>query len=149
MYTSGAQPFYWNGKIFEQKSPAGKKRAVKHHAGQKRVWFTPILSHNSLVIQWVWLQIEYHGHWEKPWRAKKCPRALGWAPLVYTKVSYKKYSLFERNNQYKEGCNIKISKYREFIRLVCFKGRKPIDFFWVELFQIYKCPLPTWFITLH
>jgi hypothetical protein len=32
---SSAQPFYQSGKIFEQKSPAGKKRAVKHHAGQK------------------------------------------------------------------------------------------------------------------
>jgi hypothetical protein len=27
--------FYQPGKIFEQKSPAGKKRAEKHHAGQK------------------------------------------------------------------------------------------------------------------
>jgi len=24
------------------------------------------------------------GHLQKAWRAKKCPRALGWAPLRYT-----------------------------------------------------------------
>jgi hypothetical protein len=35
LYPSGAQPFYRSGKIFKQNSPAGKKRAVKHHAGQK------------------------------------------------------------------------------------------------------------------
>ncbi len=40
---SGAQPFYRSGKIFEQKSPLGKNRDVKHHEGQKSVWFTPIL----------------------------------------------------------------------------------------------------------
>jgi hypothetical protein len=51
LYTSGAQPFYRSGKIFEQKSLAGKKKAVKRHAGQKSVWFTPILSCKSLFIQ--------------------------------------------------------------------------------------------------
>jgi hypothetical protein len=51
LYNSCAQPFYRSGKIFEQKSPAGKKGDLKHHEGQKSVWFTPILSHTSLVIQ--------------------------------------------------------------------------------------------------
>jgi hypothetical protein len=38
-------------KFLTKKALRAKKRHVKHHEGPKSVWFIPILSHKSLVIQ--------------------------------------------------------------------------------------------------
>jgi len=43
--------FIARAKFLNKKALRAKKRAVKHHAGQKSVWFTPILSNKSLFIQ--------------------------------------------------------------------------------------------------
>jgi len=43
--------FIDQAKFLNKKALRAKKRAAKHHAGQKIVWFTPILSNKSLFIQ--------------------------------------------------------------------------------------------------
>jgi len=59
---------------------------------------------------------------------------------MFTKVSYKKYSLFERNNQYKRVVILESANIGNLLGLFVLKAGSLKDFFRIELFQIYKWP---------
>jgi hypothetical protein len=69
------------GQILEAKSPSGQKVETKSLGGK---FWSKIESYSSIKGAFStknYILKRSCGHSKKPWRAKICPRALGWAVL--------------------------------------------------------------------
>jgi hypothetical protein len=76
---------FLNGAKILVKNSGRAKNALKNEGGQNKsiymnYYVQSVMFYKNICVQNV--QNKSCGHLKKAWRAKKYPRALGWAPLL-------------------------------------------------------------------